>query len=108
MTHAEAVRMVKGISYRTRRKVGNNTYAEILNDGSVGIILHGTIVVRIHEDGSYTLNNGGWKTTTTKDRINKYCPYYMFQKNYEWFVKVGGATVPFYSGMVISFEPAEA
>lgn len=108
MTHAEAVSMVKGISYRTRRKVGNNTYAEILHDGSVGIFLHGTCVVRIHEDGDYTLNAGGWHTVTTKDRMNQYCPYRVFQKNHEWFVKVGGATVPFYSGMVISFEPAMA
>lgn len=106
MTHAEAVRMVRGKTNRDRRKVGNNTYAEILPDGSVGVTLHNTCVVRIHEDGSYTLSNGGWPTTTTKDRINKYCPYRVFQKNYEWFVSVGGATVPFYSGMNISFEPA--
>jgi hypothetical protein len=106
MTHAEAVKMVKGISYRTRRKVGNNTYAEILHDGSVGITLHSTIVVRIHEDGTYTLSNGGWQTATTKDRINKYSPYKVKQRNHEWFVTVPTAhgtrnEYPFFSGMVI-------
>ncbi|MFM7980647.1 MAG: hypothetical protein ACKPKO_15140, partial [Candidatus Fonsibacter sp.] len=101
----EAVSMVRGkTKWVTRRKIGNNTYASILPDGSVGITLHSTIVVRIHEDGSYTLSNGGWQTITTKDRINKYCPYYVFQKNYEWFVKLPDGTVPFYSGMVISPE----
>jgi hypothetical protein len=101
MTHSEAVRMVRGKTNKHRRKVGNNTYAEILHDGSVGIMLHSTYVVRIHEDGTYTLNNGGWRTIITKDRINKYCPYYVFQKNYEWFVKKGDKTFPFMSGMVI-------
>ena len=34
MTHAEAVSMVRGKRNADRRKVGNNTYAEILHDGS--------------------------------------------------------------------------
>lgn len=101
MTHAEAVKMVRGKRNATRRKVGNNTYAEILHDGSVGIMLHSTYVVKIHEDNTYTLNSGGWQTLTTKDRINQYCPYHVFQKNYEWFVKKGYKTFPFISGMVI-------
>ncbi|MFM8758121.1 MAG: hypothetical protein ACKODS_01055, partial [Methylophilaceae bacterium] len=96
MTHSEAYTMVLGKRGLMRRKVGNNTYGEILHDGSVGIFLHGTCVVRIHQDGDYTLNAGGWHTVTTKDRINQYSPYRVFQKNHEWFVRVGETTVPFY------------
>jgi len=88
MTHTEAVKMVRGKTNRSKRKVGNNTYAEILSDGSVGITLHSTCVVRIHEDGTYTLSNGGWQTVTTKDRINQYSPFRVTQRNYEWFVQV--------------------
>lgn len=102
MTHSEAVSMVRGKTNRERRKVGNNTYAEILYDGSVGITLHSTCVVRIHEDGTYTLSNGGWQTPTTKDRINQYSPVRVYQRNYEWFVKLHtGKEYPFYSGMVV-------
>ncbi|NDC23379.1 MAG: hypothetical protein EBZ49_04540 [Proteobacteria bacterium] len=101
MTHSQAVSMVRGKRNANRRKVGNNTYAEILSDGSVGITLHRTCVVRIHEDGTYTLSNGGWQTSTTKDRINQYSPYTVFQKNFEWFVSKGEQVFPFYSGMVI-------
>ena len=57
MTHTEAVKMVRGKRNAERRKVGNNTYAEILPNGSVGIMLHSTYVVKIHEDGTYTLNS---------------------------------------------------
>ena len=102
MTHTEAVQMVRGKTGRDRRKVGNNTYAEILHDGSVGITLHRTCVVRIYEDGTYKLSNGGWLTSTTKDRINQYSPCRVYQKNFEWFVSKGDRTFPFYSGMVVS------
>lgn len=106
MTHAEAVQMVRGKTNRDRRKVGNNTYAEILHDGSVGITLHSTCVVRIYEDGTYRLSNGGWQTPTTKDRINQYSPYKVRQRNHTWYVQVPTAhgcrnEYPFFSGMVI-------
>lgn len=102
MTHSEAISMVRGKTNRNRRKVGNNTYAEILHDNSVGITLHNTCVVRIYEDGTYKLSNGGWLTSTTKDRINQYSPVRVYQRKYEWFVKLNnGKEYPFYSGMVV-------
>lgn len=101
MTHAEAIKMVHGKRNATRRKVGNNTYAEILQDNSVAITLHQTVVVRIFEDGTYKLSNGGWQTVTTKDRINQYSPVRVYQRNFEWFVTINGKEYPFYSGMVV-------
>ena len=89
MTHYEAIQMVHGKTNRKSRKVGNNTYAEILPDGSVGIILHGTNVVRIHHDNSATLNTGGWYSSTTKDRINKYSPVHVYQRKGEWYLENG-------------------
>jgi hypothetical protein len=89
MTHSEAVKMVNGKTSRQSRKVGNNTYAEILPNGSVGIMLHSTYVVTIHEDNTYTLRNGGWYSPTTKDRMNKYLPagVSVIQRKGEWYVK---------------------
>lgn len=101
MTHAEAVNMIKGKRNVKRRKVGNNTYAEILHDNSVGIMLHSTYVVKIHEDNTYTLQTGGWQTVTTKDRINQYSPVRVYQRNYEWFVKINNKEYPFMEGMVV-------
>ena len=102
MTNAEATRMVHGLGNRMRRKVGNNTYAEILQDGTVAIKLHSTYVVKIHPDNTYTLNSGGWQTATTKDRINQYSPKRVHQRNFEWFVSVNGKDYPFIDGMVVS------
>jgi hypothetical protein len=89
MTHFEAIKMVHGKTKRNSRKVGNNTYAEILPDGSVGIALHGTTVVRIHPDNSATLNSGGWHTVTTKDRINQYSPVRVYQRKGQWYLESG-------------------
>lgn len=102
MTHFEAVTMVRGKRNAKRRKVSNNTYAEILSDNSVAVTLHSTPVVTIHEDGTYTLRCGGWQTVTTKDRINQYSPVRVYQRNYEWFVKINGKEYPFMEGMVVS------
>jgi hypothetical protein len=101
MNYTEAVTMVRGKRNANRRKVGNNTYAEILYDNSVGIMLHSTYVVKIHEDNTYTLQTGGWQTVTTKDRINQYSPVRVYQRKYEWFVKINGKEYPFIEGMVV-------
>lgn len=101
MTHSEAITMVRGKRNANRRKVGNNTYAEILHDNSVGIMLHSTYVVKIHPDNTYTLQTGGWQTITTKDRINQYSPVRVYQRNYEWFVRLNGKEYPFMEGMVV-------
>lgn len=101
MNHAEAIKMVKGKRNRSNRKIGNNTWAYILPNNSVVIELHSTPVVTIHEDGTYTLRSGGWTTSTTKDRINKYSPVKVYQRNFEWFVRLNGKEYPFMEGMVV-------
>ena len=99
MNHAEATKMVLGKTNRGQRKVGNNTYAYILLDGSVAIELHGTKVIIIHPDDSVTLNSGGYRTSTTKKRINKYSPMKVYQKNYTWYLDNG---TEFEDNMVVS------
>jgi hypothetical protein len=98
MTHAEAINLVHGKTNRKSRKVGNNTYAEIMSDGSVGITLHSTMIVRIHPDNSATLNTGGWHTSTTKDRMNKYSPVRVYQKKGEWYLN-NDENTPYEDGM---------
>lgn len=89
MNHTEATKMVLGKRNKGERKIGNNTYAYIENDGSVSIELHGTKVVVIYPNGLYKLNSGGWQTSTTKDRINKYSPVKVYQKKHVWYLQDG-------------------
>ena len=98
MTHKELTKLVHGKTCRLERKVANNTYARIQHDGSIAVRLYSTDVVTIHPDNSVTLRHGGHKTDTTKNRINRFSPFYVRQENWEWYVN--GIT-PFEDGMTI-------
>lgn len=57
------------------RKIANNTYKvrvenEAGDEQAIAIKLHDTNVVTAYPDGSVKLDSGGWKTPTTKSRID--------------------------------------
>jgi hypothetical protein len=89
MTYREIVKLVHGKTNRKSRKLANNTYAKIEYDDSVSIDLHGTTVVKFFPNGLVQLNSGGYHTNTTKERINRYSPVGVYQKNWEWFLSDG-------------------
>jgi len=82
------------------RKLANNTYAERRGD-HIAIRLHQTDIVKFHPDGTITANTGGWKTHTTKDRLNEYLPVRIWQKSGRWFIGSNGGTVEFADGITI-------
>ncbi len=57
---------------KSSRFVAPNTLCYELSDGSECIQLHDTVIVRTYPDGKIKLDSGGWKTATTKERINRY------------------------------------
>ena len=59
---------------KTSKKLENNTWLEVTEHGEYAIKLHQTRIITIHSDGTYTLNSGGYRTSTTKDRLNGYAP----------------------------------
>lgn len=59
---------------------------------------HQTPVVA-KKDNKIWLNNGGYYTSTTKERINRYSPFKVYQRDYEWYVSVNDETLEFKNGM---------
>lgn len=57
-------------------------------DGSVALCYHQTEVLIEDQDG-WTVNSGGWKTPTTKARLNDYLPLSIYQRNGIWYWKDG-------------------
>jgi hypothetical protein len=57
------------------RKLANNTYL-VRHSGvpgdSIHLKLHDTYIITWYADGRTELNTGGWRTVTTKARINEY------------------------------------
>lgn len=92
------------VDRNTVRLCGNNTLSYSYPNGDKAWSLHGTEVIRISKNGqTVTLNSGGWKTSTTKDRINSFLPsgVSLYQNKGQWFVSHNGETVSFFDGMKI-------
>jgi hypothetical protein len=49
----------------------NNTAVFTGDDGALTVVLHKTAVFKKYPDGIIELNSGGWRTVTTKNRINQ-------------------------------------
>ena len=72
---------------KTTRRLGNNTTGTIREDNTIAIRLYDTDVFTIDMNDYITLNTGGHKTATTKQRMNQYLDNHtVFQKRGEWFV----------------------
>lgn len=80
MTYTDAV---EKLGSRDTRKIGNNTYLERRDDETIAIRLHATDVVTF-TSGTITLNSGGWRTVTTKARLNYALPVY--SEKGTWYV----------------------
>jgi len=68
-------------------------------NGKISVRYHWTDVVTF-DSNTITLNHGGWTSITTKKRMNQVSDYYglgfgVYQKNFNWFVKYGGKTIPY-------------
>ena len=103
MTFQQAVELLSSPRLRDDRirKIGNNTYLVRRGPSAIAIRLHATDVVTIYSDGTYALNSNGWRTPTTKERINKYGPVRVYQKKRKWYADLGTRIVSFHDGMMI-------
>ena len=90
----------------TQQQVVRGTATSLFNDtdGKTKVVYHKTAVVAF--DGEHiTLDSGGWRTATTKTRMNQASNqmrlgYQVFQKDSEWFVLTReGKTLDFEDGM---------
>jgi hypothetical protein len=84
------------------KPLGNNTRLVRYGNG-YAVFLHQTAVVVIKPDGTYRLNSGGWRTVTTKDRINLYSPASLFQSKGIWYLsrQPDSSRCIFTDGMVV-------
>jgi hypothetical protein len=94
--------MNEAISTETDWKLDNT---EVINCSHVSdVFLHGNLIARIGETW-IELFDGGWRTNTTKSRINAILKShgvgdeYIFQKKGQWFLNYEGGPIPFFNGM---------
>lgn len=96
------------IGTRERIRVAANTEIVRITPDTIGVSLHGTIVVAFMRDGSIALNSGGYRTATTKARINSALRETMFrlhQRAGAWLLYVIGTNaqldITFFDGITV-------
>jgi hypothetical protein len=104
MNYDDALKVLNG---KTRRKVKNNTYLLMVENDfeptSIFLRLHTTNVVEWTKDGHIYLNSSGWRTVTTKDRMNwALNGYAVFSKDRVWYVRHNGINHEYEDGMDLS------
>lgn len=87
LTYENCVSMFSRNVRNNRRKLANNTYLYRTKDNAFAVRLHNTDVVTIHADNTYTLRTSGWRTVTTKARINHVSPARIVQEKEVWYVR---------------------
>lgn len=76
----------------------------VSRDG-IGVQYHQTVVAAKYGN-IVRLNSGGWRTATTKLRMNQFANQYglaygVYQKDYNWYVSTKDGDVEFYDGMEV-------
>lgn len=94
--YESAINLLKG---RERKKLCNNTYAHKEGENVV-IRLHGHGII-IYTPDNVILDSCGWKTNTTKDRLNTYSPIRINQLKGFWYTFQG---LDFYDGITFDYQ----
>ena len=103
MNYSEALELIDSNPRLKRRKLAHNTYLERRKGGELAVRLHDTDVVTMLPDNTFRLDSGGWRTVTTKERINRFSPARLSQEKRVWYLFTNGCDtrVLFDDGVVI-------
>ena len=68
-----------------------NTAVVICEDGTKYLALHGNPIIQHHKEDGYSLSSCGWRTNTTRERLNCFLWIFMEaqikQRDYVWYIK---------------------
>lgn len=67
------------------RSTWKNTRLVRIDDDTIGVLYHHTVIVYYHRSGLMMLNTNGWHTISTKQRLNHFAPVYVYQRDYDWY-----------------------
>lgn len=68
------------------------------------VMFHRTVIVESLGNGIYRLNSGGYRTSTTKQRLNALLYGFgvsIYQRNFEWFVSTPNGELLFEDNMKV-------
>jgi hypothetical protein len=99
--YAEAAEVLAGCD---SIRLGNNTYLERDIMNNITVRLHSTDIVVFHKEGKTTLHTGGYRTVTTKERLNQFIKGRVYQKDHNWYYVVNRGELGIDWSKPIDFE----
>ncbi len=113
-TKAEIMEDLGEYEKKHSKVIANNTVEYWTEKGHRIIRLHKTDIVKFMTDRKIILNSGGWKTGTTKERINRCLDYIgnLYQEKGIWYLHINrmsdsGSTRVFHDGITIDTKNME-
>ena len=83
----------------------HRTSVQHYSTGFVSVDYHDTRVVMANGNtGAVRLDSGGWRTQTTKTRMNQFAneygmKFHVYQSNFDWYVDTPQGVIEFTDGM---------
>lgn len=101
--------IMEGITCESSKVVAGNTVAYFRKDGTRVIRFHRTDILEFPKVSEVIFNSGGWKTITTKERMNHFQNVAtIIQEKGLWYVTLStnpypdkSDRIPFFDGMII-------
>ena len=105
MNYAQAEKLfATARSAEAGKPIANNTRIVKRGD-SYAIRLHDTDILTFEPDGRVFYRSGGWRTVTTKARMNEYGPASIFSDRGAWYISTAKASsVPYADGLCVTAD----
>jgi len=94
------------------KPIANNTRSYYRNSGEyIAVKLHNTEIIHAYADGRVQLFTDGWRTVTTKERINRYTGLGIYSHKGKWYIPNGTGLfndqpIEFEEGIILRNEQA--
>lgn len=104
-SYSQALEMMKGKDSKSIPSI-RSTSLNRIGENKIAMYYHDTPVAIYHQNGNIELFSGGYKTRTTKERMNqalRHKSVKVYQYKYEWYLHSfdGNVIQPFSDGMII-------
>lgn len=74
-----------GYGRKRERTLGYATRLLAHGDGTISVVHHSTPIVTYFKDGTVQCDTRGWRSATTKERLNLFTPINVWQRAFQWY-----------------------
>ena len=73
-------------SFRNNQPFKRGNTQVMIADNARILCLHGSVIAEMDSNGDLWINDAGWQTVTTKERLNGFPTVNIHQKDFRWFL----------------------